>query len=84
MAEPERPPSRTDRPHPDVAWSLVVASHLLASKIFLHHLSRLHLHRSLSWFDPRDHVGPSGLYKQTPAPLRHQVIGDQVIQSQKP
>jgi hypothetical protein len=32
---------------------------------------RLHLHRSLSRFDPRTHVVSSGLYKQTPAPLRH-------------
>jgi hypothetical protein len=35
---------------------------------------RLHLHHSLSRFDPRAHVGRSELYIPGPAPLRHQVI----------
>jgi hypothetical protein len=34
---------------------------LSTSGMFLHHLPRLHLHRSLSQFDPRARVTPSGL-----------------------
>jgi hypothetical protein len=45
-----------------------------ASGMFLHRLLGSHLHRSSSRFDPRAHVGPPRLYKETPAPLRHQVI----------
>jgi hypothetical protein len=37
--------------------------------MFLHRLLGLHLRHSLSRFDPMAHVTPSGLYKQTPAPL---------------
>jgi hypothetical protein len=40
-----------------------------ASRMFLHHLLGLHLRRPSSRFDPRAHVAPSGLYKQTLAPL---------------
>jgi hypothetical protein len=29
---------------------------------------RMYLSRTSSWFDPRDHIGPPGLYKETPAP----------------
>ena len=33
---------------------------------------RMHLHHCLSRFDPRAHVGPSGLYNLAPAsPARH-------------
>jgi hypothetical protein len=35
---------------------------------------RLHLHRSLSRFDPRAYVASSGLYIPGPTPLRHQVV----------
>ena len=31
---------------------------------------RLHIRRSLSWFDPRAHIGRSGLYISAPSPLR--------------
>jgi hypothetical protein len=34
---------------------------LSASGMFLHHLPRPHLYRSLSWFDPRARVAPLGL-----------------------
>ena len=33
------------------------------------HPPRLHLHRSLSWFDPRAHDGCFGLYIAAPTPL---------------
>jgi hypothetical protein len=38
---------------------------------------KMYLNRTSSRFDPRAHVGPPGLYKKTPAPLKassHQVI----------
>jgi hypothetical protein len=38
--------------------------------MFLHRLLGLHPHCSLSRFDPRAYVGPSGLYKETPALLK--------------
>jgi hypothetical protein len=39
-----------------------------SSRMFLHHLLGLHPRHSLSQFDPRAHVGPSGPYKETPSP----------------
>jgi hypothetical protein len=68
-AGPERPPGGAGRPHPYVSQSLAMAPSPPSSGIFLHHLLRLHPRCSLSRFDPRAHVGPSRLYKKTPAPL---------------
>jgi hypothetical protein len=42
-----------------------------SSGMFLHRLLRLHPHHSLSWFDPRAHVRPSG-HKS----LRHKSFGE--------
>jgi hypothetical protein len=46
---------------------------------------RMHLSRTSTRFDPRAHVGPPGLYKETVAPLEGiKSFRDQAIQSQKP
>jgi hypothetical protein len=46
----------------------------LFATLILHHLVGCIYAITLSQFDPRAHVASSGLYKQAPAPLRHQVI----------
>jgi hypothetical protein len=51
-----------DRPAPPRCRSASSGGpRLSASGMFLHRLSRPHLRRSLSWFDPRARVAPSGL-----------------------
>jgi hypothetical protein len=71
-ATPEAEAARWDQPGPPRCRPIPGGGpRLSTSEMFLHRLHRLHLHCSSSRFDSRAHVGPFGLYKKTPAPLRH-------------